>query len=168
MESDRQLKDELTQKIGVLTRRETEARIIAPFVEALIQTFGKEKITPILEKTVMDLARNQGSSLAKEYGDDVSAFLETLKFWTQDGALEIDLLEKSDTKLDFNVTRCRYAEMYKALYISAYLHRVTLKSSFVSLFSSKSISSAPSWVQNLSVSRKAETSSPYSFAKDDP
>ena len=41
MESDRQLKDELTQKIGVLTRRETEARIIAPFVKALIQTFGK-------------------------------------------------------------------------------------------------------------------------------
>ena len=74
MESNTQLKDELTQKIGVLTRRETEARIIAPFVEALIQTFGKEKITPILEKTVMDLARNQGSSLAKEYGDDVSAF----------------------------------------------------------------------------------------------
>ena len=63
----------------------------------------------------MELARNQGSSLAKEYGNDVSAFLETLKFWTQDGALEIDLLEKNDTKLDFNVTRCRYAEMYKAL-----------------------------------------------------
>ncbi len=115
MESDKKLKDELTQKIGVLTRRETEARIIAPFVDALIKTFGKEKVTPILEKTIMDLARSQGSSLAKEYGNDVSAFLETLKFWTQDGALEIDLLEKNETKLNFNVTRCRYAEMYKTL-----------------------------------------------------
>ena len=92
MESDRKLKDELTQKIGVLTRRETEARIIAPFVDALIKTFGKEKIIPILEKTVMELAHKQGSALAKEYGNDVSAFLETLRFWTQDGALEIDLL----------------------------------------------------------------------------
>ena len=55
MKGDVKLKDELTQKIGVLTRRETEARIIAPFVDALIKTFGKEKITPILEKTVMDL-----------------------------------------------------------------------------------------------------------------
>ena len=44
MESNTKLKDELTQKIGVLTRRETEARIIAPFVDALIKTFGKEKI----------------------------------------------------------------------------------------------------------------------------
>ena len=47
MESNAKLKDELTQKIGVLTRRETEARIIAPFVDALIKTFGKEKITSI-------------------------------------------------------------------------------------------------------------------------
>ena len=109
------MKDALTQKIGVLTRRETEARVIAPFVDSLIKSFGKEKIIPILEDTVMTLARNQGSSMAKEYGNDVSAFLETLKFWTQDGALEIDLLEKNETKLDFNVTRCRYAEMYKAL-----------------------------------------------------
>ena len=42
MQSDSKLKDELTQKIGVLTRRETEARIIAPFVEALIKMFGKD------------------------------------------------------------------------------------------------------------------------------
>ena len=115
MESDTKMKDELTQKIGVLTRRETEARVIAPFVDSLIKSFGKEKVMPILEETVMTLARNQGSSMAKEYGNDVSAFLETLRFWTQDGALEIDLLEKNETKLDFNVTRCRYAEMYKAL-----------------------------------------------------
>ena len=53
MESNVKLKDELTQKIGVLTRRETEARIIAPFVDALIKTFGKEEILPILEKTII-------------------------------------------------------------------------------------------------------------------
>ena len=70
MESNAKLKDELTQKIGVLTRRETEARIIAPFVDALIKTFGKEKITPILEKTVMELAHNQGSSLPYSLASD--------------------------------------------------------------------------------------------------
>ena len=48
MESNTKLKDELTQKIGVLTRRETEARIIAPFVDALIKNFGKEKILSLI------------------------------------------------------------------------------------------------------------------------
>ena len=31
------------------------------------------------------------------------------------GALEIDVLDKSETEYSFNVTRCRYAEMYKKL-----------------------------------------------------
>ena len=56
MESETKMKDELTQKIGVLTRRETEARVIAPFVDSLIKAFGKEKIIPILEDTVMILS----------------------------------------------------------------------------------------------------------------
>ena len=30
-------------------------------------------------------------------------------------ALEIELIEKSAERLDFNVVRCRYAEMYRAL-----------------------------------------------------
>ena len=63
MESDTKMKDELTQKIGVLTRRETEARVIAPFVDSLIKAFGKEKVLLILEETVMTLARNQGCLL---------------------------------------------------------------------------------------------------------
>jgi hypothetical protein len=29
------------------------------------------------------------------------------------GALEVEVLEASDTKFDFNMTRCRYDEMYK-------------------------------------------------------
>ena len=63
----------------------------------------------------MDLSRTQGAELSKKYGSGVDSFLETLQFWTQDGALEIDVLEKNEKKLDFDVTRCKYAEMYNAL-----------------------------------------------------
>ena len=111
-------KDEITSKIGVLTRRETEARILIPFLQDLCNEFGKEKIICVLEKTIKEIAETQGEELSKEYGDNVDAFLDTLKFWTKDGALEIDLLEKSDLKLSFNVTRCKYAEMYSALGVS--------------------------------------------------
>lgn len=112
------LPDRLTQKIGVLTRRETEARIIAPLIDALCDAFGRDKVLDVLERSIRDLASQQGQDLAAEYGDDVGAFLETLEFWKQDGALEIEVLDQSDTALDFNVTRCRYAEMYRALGIS--------------------------------------------------
>ena len=112
------LKDELTQKIGVLMRRETEVRILIPFLQDLSKEFGKETILNVLKKTIEEIAKIQGEEVSREYGNNVDAFLETLKFWTKDDALEIDVLEKSDSKLHFNVTRCKYAEMYKALGVS--------------------------------------------------
>jgi len=107
--------DTLTQTIGVLTRRETEARILAPVITALGEAFGRDAVVEIVRDVIVDLARKQGATLAAEYGDGPAAFMETLQFWTQGGALEIEVLNQSDTKLDFDVKRCRYAEMYRAL-----------------------------------------------------
>ena len=109
------MKDKLTEKIGVLLRREAEVRLLIPFLQDLYDEFGKEKILNILEKSVKNIAKQQGKDLSSEYGNNSTAFLKTLKFWKKNGALEIKILEKSDSKLNFNVTRCKYAEMYKAL-----------------------------------------------------
>lgn len=109
------LPDTLTQTIGVLTRRETEARILAPVIEALGKEFGRDAVVNTVRDVIVGLARDQGAALAAEYGDGPDAFLETLAFWTQGGALEIEVLEQSGNRLDFNVNRCRYAEMYRAL-----------------------------------------------------
>src|SRR5664280_1143171 len=38
--------------------------------------------------------------------------------WTKEDALEIEVLAQSEDELRFNVTRCRYAEMYEALGLS--------------------------------------------------
>ena len=108
------MKDKLTQKIGVLLRRETEARILIPFLQDLFEVFGKAKTLGF----IIQVAKKQGEELSKEYGNTVDAFLETLSFWTKDKALEIDILEKSDSKLSFNVTRCKYAEMYNDMGIN--------------------------------------------------
>ena len=116
---EKMLKDNLTQNIGVLLRRETEARILIPFIENLFKEIGKTKTLDILEGTIKTVARKEGEELSKEYGNNVDAFLETLSFWTKDNALEIDILDKSDSKLEFNVTRCKYAEMYKSMGVNS-------------------------------------------------
>ena len=108
--------DNLNERIGVLTRRETEARILAPLVDALATEFGRDAVLGVLEKTVIDIARQQGSALVDQMGDNtLASFAESLKFWTQDDALSIDVLNQDDDCFDFNVTRCRYAELYQAL-----------------------------------------------------
>ncbi|WP_416896819.1 MAG: L-2-amino-thiazoline-4-carboxylic acid hydrolase [Minwuia sp.] len=110
------LPDTLTQRIGVLARRETEARVLAPVIEALAGAFGRDQVLDIVRDTIIRIANEQGGELAEAMGGDGSGeFLDSMKYWRQDGALEIDVLEHTDAKLDFNVTRCRYAEMYRAL-----------------------------------------------------
>lgn len=112
--------DQLNEAIGVLARRETEARLMAPLIEALSDAFGREEVLAVIRDTVIKIAHSQGQALAAKHGSSSDGFLDSLAAWRQDDALEIDILNHTQTQLDFNVTRCRYAEMYKALGMEEY------------------------------------------------
>lgn len=108
--------DTLTQEIGVLKRREVEARILAPVIDAMGEAFGRKKVLAILSETIIKIARGQGAEMAKAMGkNDARAFVDSLEAWTRDGALEIETVTDSPAKVDFNVKLCRYAEMYRDL-----------------------------------------------------
>ena len=64
----------------------------------------------------MDVAREQGKALAERMGgDSLGHFATALEDWKKGDAYRMDVMERSEEKLSFNVTRCRYAEMYRAL-----------------------------------------------------
>ncbi len=108
--------DTLTQRIGVLARRETEARILAPIIEALGEAFGRDEVLAIVSKTIVSIAQDQGQELVQLMGgNSADHFMDSLQYWTRDDALQTEVLEQSDEVLSFNVTRCRYAELYRAL-----------------------------------------------------
>lgn len=104
-------------RIGVLTRREIEARVLEPILEAMVHEFGdRGRVEGVAAETIIRLAREQGDQLAREMGGrSLGDFRESMKYWVQDGALEIEVLEHTEDRFDFNVTRCRYAEMYREL-----------------------------------------------------
>ena len=103
-------------EIGVLQRREIEARILAPVLDALGQAFGKDAVLEITRRAIADIARRQGCELAEQLGrNDLGAYAESLEPWTRNGALELRVLNQSQTRLDFDVTRCQYAELYHRL-----------------------------------------------------
>ena len=108
--------DDLNQRIGVLVRREVEARILAPVIAALGEKFGREAVMEIIREVVVNVAKEQGRELARAMGGSSSdEFVASLQFWTKEDALEIEILGQDDKILDFDVRRCRYAEMYDAL-----------------------------------------------------
>jgi L-2-amino-thiazoline-4-carboxylic acid hydrolase-like protein len=102
--------------IGVLKRREIEARLVAPLVEALGREFGRDRVLEIVRETVIQLAEQQGRQLVQiTGGNSLREFTSALPAWTRDDALELTMLTQSEDELHFQVTRCRYAEMYEAL-----------------------------------------------------
>jgi predicted ArsR family transcriptional regulator len=108
--------DTLNARIGVLTRREVEARLLAPLVDALSEEFGRERVVTVLRDAIIGIARAQGAQLAQSMGGaSLVEFADSTQYWTQDNALEIDVLAQNDEQFDFNVTRCRYAELYRNL-----------------------------------------------------
>ena len=108
--------DDLNAKIGVLTRRDVEARILTPVIEALGESFGREAVLSVVQSTIVKIAREQGADLSNLLGNNsLHHFSETLQYWTRDDALKIEVIEESEDVLSFNVTRCRYAELYDNL-----------------------------------------------------
>ena len=102
--------------VGVLTRREIEARIVAPLIDRLGEEFGRERVVELARAVVVDVARSQGAAMAAALdGNDLDVLAASMDNWTKGDALEIDVVEQADGVFAFNVTRCRYAEMYKAL-----------------------------------------------------
>ena len=103
-------------QLSLLQRREIEARIVGPLLRAVAAELGHEKTLALARGVISDLAREAGADLARRFGEaTLETFARSLDLWREGGALEIEMLEQSAERLSFNVTRCRYAEMYRAL-----------------------------------------------------
>ena len=103
-------------EIGVLKRREIEARILRPVLQALGDEFGRERVFEVARRVIVEVAQEQGRQLAERMGgNSLTHFATALEDWKKGDAYRMDVLRQDDERFDFNVTRCRYAEMYRAL-----------------------------------------------------
>jgi predicted ArsR family transcriptional regulator len=103
-------------EVGVLKRREIEARVVAPLLEALGAELGRERVMAVAREVIVKIAREQGNRLAEQAGGrSLKNLAGSLDAWTKDDALKLDVLEQTDESFAFDVTRCRFAELYHAL-----------------------------------------------------
>ncbi len=102
--------------ISHLQRRKIESRVLIPFIEAAREKFGDKATRELVVAVIRRLAAEDGARWGDAYGRDLAA-LKTLaeKVWAGSGSLEVEITAADDERLDFNVTRCRYAEFYKEL-----------------------------------------------------
>ncbi len=98
----------------LLQRRGIEAEVLIPFVRRLENEIGRERAHEIARETIADIARKQGQAAAAALGrNDLAGFKQVRDTWSAAGGdLETVTVRDDDRNLHFDVTRCRFAEMY--------------------------------------------------------
>ena len=102
--------------VPILVRREIEARIAGPLIAANMEKFGREETIAVASDIILKLAEESGQQLAERCGGNSLEHLSNgTGQWSAGGALKRDVLDKTDSKYNYNIVRCKYADMYKEL-----------------------------------------------------
>jgi hypothetical protein len=103
--------------VSVIEQAKIQAQVLVPLLKALQTELGAARANALVRKTLGDLYRGYGEEFWRTKADDdlgqsvASAFAT----YARDGALDLHVIERSHDAFAFDVTRCRYAEFYKAL-----------------------------------------------------
>jgi L-2-amino-thiazoline-4-carboxylic acid hydrolase len=109
--------------INHLQRRKIEGRVFISFIETLRQKLGENGMREIVDATIRQLAAEDGARWAETRSID-SLRRVAQDVWAGGGSFDIRVIRQSDDQRDFDVTRCAYAEFYKALGLADIGHRV--------------------------------------------
>jgi hypothetical protein len=104
-------------QIPIIERRRIEAELAKLMFNALSERYGQAEATEILTDVIRKSAIAQGQQFAKSEpgGTTLESFIKLYDLWTMNGALEISVTRRDGTHFDFNVVRCKYAEMYREM-----------------------------------------------------
>jgi hypothetical protein len=106
------------ERLGILRQRQIEAAFARGVYDEMKAAIGEAEAKAILSRAVVKMATATAAEMAAEApGGEPSLdhFIALQPLWTKDDALVIETLRRDAKHYDFNVTRCRYAEMYRAM-----------------------------------------------------
>ena len=107
--------------LGILEQRRVEAGVIKPIYEEMKAVLGVEVAQRILGSAIKKAAIAFGEEL-RDGPTSLATFADLLPRWTKGDALQIKVINQTEAELDYNVTRCRYAEMYHEMGLSEIGH----------------------------------------------
>ena len=103
--------------ISHLERREIQAPMAARLIRGFAQVLGHERAMEAATQAIAEEALAAGRETAMRYGGNSLLDLARVvrEVWAADGALTVSMLEESEERLSFDITACRYAELYDRL-----------------------------------------------------
>jgi len=102
---------------SMLAKRRIEAEILGHVYEVLKASQGQAAAMQAIGDAVRrsSVAQAQQFAAAAEGGTSLQSFIALSGLWQAEDALKIEVREQTDQAYAFDVVRCRYAEMYRAM-----------------------------------------------------
>ena len=93
---------------------------VKPIYEEMALELGEEKARQILTTAINKDAVRQGKELAAstDMPNNLETFDSLMARWSKGDALTKEQMYASENRLEFNVTRCKYAETYSEMGLS--------------------------------------------------
>ena len=102
--------------VPVLLRREIEALMVKPFLDAFEKELGHEKTYEIVEKVIAEIAFEQGKEYAELLGGNgIDALMGQAEAWSSNDALDMQMYVENETDCYSPVKRCAYVDMYERI-----------------------------------------------------
>jgi hypothetical protein len=108
----------VADEVPILTQRRIEAAFAKGIYEEMSAELGVETAKRILGNAVVKMAKAAAAEMAKDApggAPDLDSFRTLQSRWTAEDALRIEVIASTATEYRFNVTRCRYAELYRGM-----------------------------------------------------
>ncbi|MET4172227.1 hypothetical protein ABIB99_003318 [Bradyrhizobium sp. LA6.1] len=111
----------LPMSVSVIEQAKIQAQVLVPLVKALQAELGEARANALVRKALGDLYRGFGEEFWKTKNETENktdlgkAVSSAFKTYARDDALAYDIVEQTADTFAFDVTRCAYAEFYKAL-----------------------------------------------------
>jgi hypothetical protein len=104
-------------EITNLKLREIQSPLIASLLAGFISEIGHDKAMGVASAAIQKDAMRVGKIMAEKFGGTTIKELHRVlsEVWAEENALVFSILEETDRRLSFNVTRCLYAELYDRL-----------------------------------------------------
>jgi L-2-amino-thiazoline-4-carboxylic acid hydrolase len=105
------------EHLAMLEKRRIEAAMLKHVYDSLKASHGVDVAKRAIADAVRRSSIEQAAEMAAAVGGQTSmqTFIDRQALWKKGGALEIAVKEQSETRYRYDVTRCQYAEMYKAM-----------------------------------------------------
>ena len=101
--------------MGGLQPCKIEGRVLVSFIAVCRERLGEEVTRELVTGFIRQASIDDGAKAAERFGDDMAGLRRIAEeVWGgPGGGVDLQMLYESDDRLDFDVTRCGYAQLCK-------------------------------------------------------